>query len=335
MAMGLFGKKSKKKLSRLYYATDLHGSQRTFRKFLNAGKFYKVDILIMGGDIIGKIAVPIIAEGNGRYRATLQGTTEHLETQEELKSLTDRMETLGFYYKTMEEDEVKALMADEKKVNALFHELAKQRLEQWVELAGERLSGTGIRCFVTGGNDDYPDVLEALPHQKTGAEPLINCEGDVVNVDDAHTMISLGWSTPTPWDTPREVTDEELGKMIDGLVAQVPDMNHAIFNFHDPPNDSTLDTCPQLDWNTDPPSQIMVGGQPVLFGAGSKSVRTAIETHQPMLGLHGHIHESQGAIHIGRTVCINPGSEYGEGILRGCIVTFADGLVDGFQMTSG
>jgi uncharacterized protein len=131
------------------------------------------------------------------------------------------------------------------------------------------------------------------------------------------------------------VPDEELGLMVEQMIAQVADLSHCIFNFHDPPVDSTLDTCPMLDWNTDPPSQIVRGGQLVLFGAGSESIRRAIETHQPLLGLHGHIHESPGVIKIGRTTCINPGSEYGEGILRGCLVTLSHGKVEGYQMTTG
>jgi Icc-related predicted phosphoesterase len=157
----------------------------------------------------------------------------------------------------------------------------------------------------------------------------------MVQLDDDHTMISIGISTPTPWKTPREVPEEELGAMIEKMAALVPDMNKAIFNFHDPPKDSTLDTCPMLDWDKDPPEQIISGGQPVMHGAGSRAVRDAIEKYKPMLGLHGHIHESQSVARIGRTTCINPGSEYAEGILRGCIVTFVDGEVQGYQMTSG
>ena len=148
-------------------------------------------------------------------------------------------------------------------------------------------------------------------------------------------MISVGFSTPTPWNTPREVTDEKLGEMIEEMIAKVPDTSKAIFNFHDPPVDSSLDTCPKLDWDKDPPEPIMQGGQVIMYGAGSRSVRTAIETYKPMLGLHGHIHESQSVAKIGRTTCVNPGSEYGEGILRGCLVNFVDGEVIGFQMTSG
>jgi len=119
------------------------------------------------------------------------------------------------------------------------------------------------------------------------------------------------------------------------MVNKVPDMTKAIFNFHDPPNDSTLDTCPELDWSTDPPEPIVKAGQIVMHGAGSKSVRKAIEKYQPMLGLHGHIHESRGVVKIGRTTCINPGSEYGEGFLRGCIVNVSAGNVESFQMTNG
>jgi Icc-related predicted phosphoesterase len=211
--------------------------------------------------------------------------------------------------------------------------LARQRLESWIQLAQERLAGTGIRCFVTGGNDDYTDVLAVLPRDGNG--PVRACEGEVLPIDEHHTMASLGISTPTPWHTPREVSEEELAQEVERLVASVPDVSRSIFNFHDPPNDSTLDTCPMLDWTTDPPTPIVKAGQVVMHGAGSRSVRRAVETHQPMMGLHGHIHESAGVIRIGRTVCVNPGSEYGEGVLRGCLATLGEGNVEGYQLTSG
>jgi Icc-related predicted phosphoesterase len=258
---------------------------------------------------------------------------ERVASQEELSALTGRLDTLGFYYKVMGEDEFRALSADQKAVDALFHEEARKKLGRWVDLAEERLNGTGIKCFVTGGNDDEWDVLSAL--KREGAQSLVACENEMVMVDDDHSMISVGISTPTPWKTPRETTEEELAKMIEEMAAKVPDMQKAIFNFHDPPKDSTLDTCPMLDWTKDPPTQIVQGGQPVMHGAGSVAVREAIEKFKPMLGLHGHIHESQSVARIGRTTCINPGSEYGEGILRGCLVNFVDGEIQGYQMTSG
>ena len=178
-----------------------------------------------------------------------------------------------------------------------------------------------------------PKFLTVL--KREGTESFFACENEMMYIDDDHSMISVGFSTPTPWRTPREVSDDELGVMIEEMAKKVPDMKKAIFNFHDPPVDLSLDTCPKLDWTKDPPEQIVEGGQVVLFGAGSISVRNAIEKHQPMLGLHGHIHELQAVAKLGRTTCINPGSEYGEGVLRGCLVNILDGEVQAFQMTSG
>ena len=331
--MSFLFKKPKKQLTRLFFATDLHGSERTFRKFVNAGKFYQANVLVMGGDITGKLLIPIIKESTGNYRATLQGSVQRITTDEELKSLLDKIGLLGFYSEIMDEDQFQHLQANPHEVEKLFHEKARQRLESWVDLAEMRLSGTGIKCFVTGGNDDDPEVLE--PIYREGTQSFFGCENKVVQVDDDHTMISVGLSTPTPWKTPREVSEEQLGSFIEEMIKQLPDTKNCIFNFHDPPIDSTLDTCPMLDWNTDPPAPIVQAGQIVMHGAGSKAVRKAIETHQPMLGLHGHIHESMSVAKIGRTTIINPGSEYGEGVLRGCLVNFSSGVIEGYQMTSG
>lgn len=245
----LFSKKPQKEPTRLFFATDLHGSERTFRKFINAGKFYDVNVIVMGGDIQGKLMIPIINEGNGHHRATVQGRVEHLESEEELKNLMGKLDILGFYYKVMELDEFQSLQANPEDVHSLFNVLAKQKLINWVSLAEERLNGTGIKCFVTGGNDDEWEVLNVMKQEPT--KSFFAVENEMVHVDEDHTMISVGISTPTPWKTPREVSEEELSAMIEQMAALVPDMSKAIFNFHDPPKDSTLDTCPMLDWDKD------------------------------------------------------------------------------------
>jgi Icc-related predicted phosphoesterase len=325
--------KANGKQTRLFFASDFHGSQRIFRKFINAAKHYEADVLVMGGDVVGKLAIPIIREKKGGYRAHLMGKTEHLEGEEDLKGFEERLGTLGFYSKIMDEDEYQALRADPAAVDRLFHKLARERLASWIDLAETRLKGSGVKCFMMGGNDDEPEVLELL--KDTPTESIVFCEDKEVQVDDHHTMITIGFSNPTPWKTPREVDDEDLGTMIEGLADKVADTEHAIFNLHVPPVDSTLDTCPMLDWSTDPPTQIVKAGQAVMHGAGSKSVRRAIETHQPLLSLHGHIHESGGVVKIGRTTSVNPGSEYGEGVLRGCLLTLAKDEVKNYQLTAG
>jgi len=72
-----------------------------------------------------------------------------------------------------------------------------------------------------------------------------------------------------------------------------------------------------------------------MSNVGSTAVRKAIETHQPMLGLHGHIHDSKGMCRIAKTLCLNPGSEYVDGVLRGIIVDLDESKVRDYLFTSG
>jgi len=332
--MPLFGKKAKDKTTKLFFVTDVHGSQSTFRKFVNAGKFYEVDVLVLGGDIAGKMVVPILDLGGGKYRATIQSITHELDGADEVAEFEKRAAKLGSYTAVVTSDEYRALAADASRVDALYHRLATERMRQWIDFAEERLAGTGIRCYITGGNDDSPDILEPLIAH--GGAGVVDCEDKKIVIDDdEHIMLSLGLSNPTPWDTPREVPDDELARHIERIVAGIDDFSRAIFNFHAPPQDSTLDTAAKLDWTTDPPKVVTSGGTPVMYGAGSAAVRAAIEKYQPLLSLHGHIHESRGQTNIGRTVAVNPGSEYGEGVLRGAIVTIAGDVVKNVQLTSG
>lgn len=331
--MPLFGRRASTSGTRIFYATDVHGSERTWRKFLNAGRFYGADVLIMGGDVMGKLVIPVIREAGGRQRATIHGRVERLETEAEVEAARQKIGFLGFYDVTMDQDEYDITRADPGAIDRLFVQLATERLARWMDLAESKLAGTGIRCYATGGNDDVPEVMAAM--DRADSDAFVACEDRVVAIDEYHQMVSMPYVNPTPWHTPREAPEPELATRIDSAVGRLSGHSNAIFNFHAPPKDSTLDTCPQLDWTTDPPTQVVSAGQPVLYGAGSQSVRAAIERYQPMLGLHGHIHESQSAARVGRTVCVNPGSEYGEGVLRGCLLTVARGKVESYQMTAG
>ena len=73
----------------------------------------------------------------------------------------------------------------------------------------------------------------------------------------------------------------------------------------------------------------------MLTPVGSTAVRELIERIQPVLALHGHIHESRGVANIGKTVAINPGSSYTEGVLQGVIVTLSGDKVVGQQLVTG
>jgi len=332
--MGLFGKKGKAQGTRIFYATDVHGADSTFRKFINAGKYYGADVLILGGDIAGKMVVPILDLGGGKYRSTIQDITHELDGEDALAEFKKRAGKLGTYSAVVSVAEYDTMTADPAAVDKLYHRLATERMAEWIEFAEDRLQGTGIRCYISGGNDDAQDILEPLVSHD-GAN-VMDCEAKrIVIDDDGHLMLSTGLSNPTPWDTPREVPDEELAVHLEEIVADTTDFSRVIFNFHAPPKDSTLDTAFELDWTTDPPRVVTSGGTPVSYGAGSAAVRASIEKYQPLLSLHGHIHESRAFVNIGRTVAVNPGSEYGEGQLRGALITLSGDKVESIQLTSG
>ena len=321
--------------TRIFFAADLHGSQPTFRKFLNAASFYRTDALVFGGDLMGKALVPIV-KTNGTYRARFNGI-DHEFAEEGLAAFCRSVELPGFYWKVMDPGEYEATDRHTSAQMELFVELARARLRDWMGLAAERLAGTGVRMYLTGGTDDEPEVLEVL--DEADGEAVVSCEDRVVDLDGEHTMITVGLSTRTPWDTPREAEEADIAEAIEKLASRVPDPGRCVFNLHCPPKDTPIDTCALLDaTNLGPgelPRPVRRGGRVLTTGGGSLAVREAVERYQPAVALHGHIHESGGRFRIGGTQCFNPGSEYVQGVLQGWIVTLRDGKLAGYQHTSG
>ncbi len=313
--------------TRLFFATDVHGSEKAYLKFLNAPKFYKAHHLILGGDITGKAVIPIIKTQNG-YEATFRGIKRQLKDDAQREQLEKQILDSGSYPYHTDPNEMAVLQNDERRVDAIFRKLMLERLDRWIQLASERLKDSGVSMYVTGGNDDIAEINPVIEKSNFVVDP----EDKVVVVAGNYEMASLGMSNPTPWQTPRECSEEELWQKIERMTSQVTNMKSCIFNFHVPPVDTMISECQKLDENFKP---VYVGSDPVIISGGSVSVRKAIEQYQPMLGLHGHIHESRGEIKIGRTTCINPGSEYGEGILRGAIVNLDGDSVKSHQLTAG
>lgn len=315
-------------MAKIFFATDLHGSEKCFLKFLNAAKFYIADILIMGGDITGKMLIPVIKQQNGKYHATFLGSKHTISKESELEDLERRIRFAGYYPYLTDVDEMQRLQEDEEKVHSIFVQVMLSTVKRWVDLAEERLKTTGTKIYITGGNDDLSEIEDIIGKSSY----IIDPEDKIVRIGEKYEMISTGWSNPTPWKTPRECSEEELWQKIEKMANQVSDARRAIFNLHVPPIDSGLDTCPKLDENLKP---VIAGGEMVMTGGGSSAVRRALETYQPLLGLHGHIHESKGFVKIGQTLCFNPGSEYSEGILRGALIELENDTVKNFLLTQG
>ncbi|HVT71467.1 MAG TPA: hypothetical protein VHF26_27225 [Trebonia sp.] len=297
---------------RVYFATDIHGSEVCWRKFLNAGRFYNADVLILGGDVTGKAVVPVVAAAGGGFRVR-QFSGDRVLSADEVLAAEERLRDMGLYPYRTTEDELDAVWDKPEAVQEVFLSVMRSTLARWLDLAAERLAGTGIRMYAMTGNDDPPE-LQRLLRESTA---LTETEDRLVDLGEGVTMMSFGYSNRTPWQTPRELDDDELERRIDKLAAQVSRPERAVFNLHVPPARTAIDKAPALDGSLKP---VVKGGAVVMQSVGSEGVRRVLTRYQPMLGLHGHIHESRGAVRLGSTLAINPGSEYGDGALCGALL---------------
>jgi Icc-related predicted phosphoesterase len=318
---------------RLFFATDLHASEACFRKFLAAARVYEVDLLVLGGDVMGKALVPLVEDSSGRgVRRGLAPNAPLVCEETEIEVLVRRVADEGNYAVRVSPERAQQLAGDPQELHVELTAQARRRIEAWARLAEERLGESGIRCYVTGGNDDPEEVLEPL--RRGEGSSLSFCEGEVEDLGGGISILSLGYSNHTPWRTPRELSEEELLRRIEALASQAPDPQRTIFNLHVPPIGSGLDRCPELDTSSDPPAVVRVGGEVQYCDAGSTAVREALTEYQPFLSLHGHIHESRAATRLGGTLALNPGSEYATGTLKGAIATL-DVKRPSFQFTTG
>lgn len=272
-----------------------------------------------------KVMVPIVHEPEGGYTANFLG--RQLKVSEEgLPDLRKQIRQHCYLPYVCSKAEVERLSRDQEYVEKVFEDLEVEMIKDWLSLIPKK--APEAKVIVHPGNDDkfvLDDVLKNSPN-------VLFAEESVVHFDDAHEAACVGWSNPTPWHSPRECSEEELLEKLERTVSQLKSVETSCFCFHVPPYNSTIDMAPKLDTTLRP---VYEGGRPAFIPVGSKSVRKVIEKYQPLLGLHGHIHESPGLVKIGRTQCVNPGSEYSEGILRAYIVELEDGKASRLQRLEG
>lgn len=313
----------------LFFATDIHGSEVCWRKFVAAARFYSADALVLGGDFTGKLVIPIVAAPTGRHRARFMGK-EHVLNENDLAAFERRVADAGFYPVRMEPDRMSELEEDPVRVEELFEELMTRRLVDWIGHARAKLAGSDVRIVTAPANDDPYFVDDVIAEH--GGDVFVNVEDRVVEIAPGHEMISTGYTNRTPWDTPREYGEDVILAHIDQMAARLSNPETAVFNLHPPPYGTKLDLAPKLNEYLD---VVTSAGATVMDHVGSKAVYDAIERHQPLLSLHGHIHESAGRELVGRSSAINPGSEYGEGVLKGALIRLGGGRIHSYQATSG
>jgi Icc-related predicted phosphoesterase len=313
----------------IFFASDLHGSLVCFRKFVAAAGFYGADTLLLGGDISAKMVVPIVAAGRGRYAAQFHGRTERLD-EASVPDFEERAANSGLYTERMEPDEYQHYADHPEQVETLFDRVMRRTVRQWLEYAKDRLDGSPVVIYNAPGNDDPPAVDEVLIEHGDGRLRFV--EGEIIEIAPGMEMLSTGYTNHTPWDTHREYTEDQIRAHLGAMTGRLERPRSAIFNIHVPPYNSRLDTAPLLGQDLKVKT---AAGHQITAPVGSVAVREAIEEVQPLLSLHGHIHESGGSVTIGRTTAINVGSEYGEGILRGVLITVGDGRLLRYQAVSG
>lgn len=311
---------------KLYFATDVHGSEICWKKFISAAKFYEVEVLILGGDMTGKAIVPIISQGGDKYKVTLLEQESILEGQEAVDKMVVTIQNRGYYPYVTNPDEVAEIADTPGKSDALFLDMVLATLNRWMDYADNKLAGTGIHCYVCPGNDDVFEVDAAIAASKM----VRSVEGQVIELDEHHEMVSSGWSNPTPWDTHREEPEEALLERIEAIIAKAKNPSNAVFNLHPPPYGSGLDEAPELTKDMRP----AYAGRS-LVPVGSKAVMTVIDKYQPLLGLHGHIHEGKGTRKYKKTLCVNPGSMYEQGVLHGAVIELKPNKIGNYVLTTG
>jgi Icc-related predicted phosphoesterase len=313
-------------VTKLFFATDIHGSDICWSKFLNAGKFYGADVLILGGDMTGKAVVPFIHQGGDKYHVTLLEQEFDITTNEELQDMVKRVRSRGYYPYVTNPDELLVLAKKPELVHEIFLSEVLRVVQRWMDLADQKLDGTNMKVYCSPGNDDMDEVDEIIRSSRR----VLLVEGQVTPLDDHHEMIASGWSNRTPWDTHREEDEDQLKVRYETMISKLKDPRNSVFNIHVPPYKSGLDDAPELDKDLRP----VLAGQS-LQPVGSTALREAIKKYQPLLGLHGHIHEGRGATRLGKTLCINPGSMYEQGTLLGTIVTLGRNKIENYVLTTG
>ncbi len=313
-------------MTTIFFATDIHGSDICWSKFLNAGKFYEADVLILGGDMTGKAVIPFIHQGGRNYKVTLLEQEFPITNEDELTDMKKRVRSRGYYPYLTNPDEIGELDKDPHRVHEIFRQEVLKVVQQWMDLADKKLNDTDLKVFCSPGNDDMEEVDEIIRSSRS----VLLIEGLVTSIDSDHEMIASGWSNRTPWDTEREEDEDQLAARYEAMISKLKNPRNAVFNIHVPPYKSGLDEAPELDKDLRP---VLAGNS--MIPVGSTALRKAIEAAQPLLGLHGHIHEGRGSTRIGKTLCINPGSMYEQGTLLGTIVKLGKNKIENYVLTSG
>lgn len=298
---------------RLLFVADVHGSNTLLKKSVRSIYEYHADAMIIAGDLSGKQLVPIIREGPHYFRLLRGAITELIPASEVGEAEAD-LGAKGIYTFRTTEAEVELIRRNPLRLEAEFTSCIIDRLDRWAKFIAQEIDLSKISLLISPGNDDPFEVDQALERYESLG---IRSHLDGILKFGANEVVTLDYTNHTPWGTPREMSENQLARLIEERLWNLEVPSLAIFNFHCPPYRTKLDLAPELDNNL---RRVLSPGGDGTKHVGSRAVREAIEERSPLLTLHGHIHEAAGEDRIGSTICLNPGSEYSTGILHGYVI---------------
>ncbi len=304
---------------RILFVSDLHSSLNVWEQALKNANSNNADILILSGDHTGKYLIPIIETKNG-WRANFGDNSYIFNNQDEVESFKEKKSRIGVYSRQLSAEEIKRMQEDENYFSKVFDQVIIEKLKEFLDLINNSEYCEKLNVLVSPGNDD-PFFIDEILTKNENVNFFIGIENTIKILN--YTFVNFEYTQPTPWETPRELSEKEITKRVEKLL-QGHDLKNLIFNFHCPPYNTLIDKAPKLDKNLKP---VVQAGQIEYDRIGSKSIKKLIEKYQPICSFHGHVHESPGVAKIGNTLCFNPGSEYDQGIFRGYIAEIDDNRV--------
>jgi len=307
---------------RYLYSTDLHGSDRTFRKLLALFAEQRCDVLIIAGDVTGKDVFAIV-EGGRHFRlvawdgSVFANCLSANEVDRAVQLIADK----GGYAVPLAGNDVTRFHTDQGFRRAILEQKALERLRAWLSAGTSMCAGGSARVLVLPGNDDPEWVDDAIESIQAPGVALLTGEPLTVGRID---FVSLDRVNPSGiWQTCRESSEDDLARLIESRVRRATSRN-LVFVFHAPPYGTKLDLAPRVKDSLLYDVDTVEGLK--MVHCGSVAVRDAVVRYRPKLGLHGHIHESAGAEILGETLCVNPGSDYSHGMLRAFMFDVTDAL---------
>jgi Icc-related predicted phosphoesterase len=304
---------------KLLLASDLHGSNAAFRKLVTLAVQLNVDTLVVAGDWSGKQSLLVLKQPNGSaIYVDLDGAERPL-APDQLSGQLEIWRDSGIYPVLVDGADASSIS----KFDSLARDVRALRLKQWLDYGQERTRAATTKVFAIPGNDDGPEIDDVLLNHSW----VCDVDERVIRYRE-YQILGLGFSTPTPWKTPRELSEEEIASRLRKMASQVDDWSRTISIIHVPPYNSGIDLAPEIVGEDGSlPRETGRGNVSI----GSRAVRSFIESQQPLAVLAGHCHGSRGLARIGSTICVNAGSQYHHGSLSACLLSFRKSKMLGHQ----